>query len=168
MKKFLLGIVAAVMFVILSINSFAKDIKVEKQRTDGKKIVVTDEMTKFIKAIAIQESGDKPKKPKWDVNAVRCGHLQLSKDVVTDAIKYDPELSYITWEECATNREYSVKIFCAYMMRYCKSAVESYDFEKMARTWNGGPGYMKSQKGRDGTAEYWKSVKKIMNSLNDD
>ena len=62
--------------------------------------------------------------------------------------------------DCFT-RDYSIKVFDAYMKRYAREAwtnPKKFDAEKVARIHNGGPkGYKKTA-----TIKYWKKVQKVL------
>ena len=62
--------------------------------------------------------------------------------------------------DCFT-RDYSIKVFDAYMKRYAREAWTNpakFDAEKVARIHNGGPkGYRKNA-----TIKYWKKVQKVL------
>lgn len=59
------------------------------------------------------------------------------------------------YEDCA-RLDYSVRVLNAYMRRYCREALISRDFERIARVHNGGPrGHRKAA-----TLGYWRKVQK--------
>jgi hypothetical protein len=82
------------------------------------------------------------------------GPLQIWRSAWTDALQHDPSIGG-SYEDCA-NIEYALKIFRAYMDRYCvphRIGDMPYD-EAAARIWNGGPrGHRKNA-----TIAYWHAV----------
>lgn len=80
------------------------------------------------------------------------GPLQIHYSCWKDAVEFDKSIGG-KYENCA-ELGYSKKIFNAYLRRYAKGG----NNEKMARTWNGGPGGMKNKN----TINYWKRVQKYL------
>jgi hypothetical protein len=82
------------------------------------------------------------------------GPLQIHRGCWTDALEHDPSIGG-KYEDCE-NIEYSLKVFRAYMARYCvphRIGDMPYD-EAAARIWNGGPrGHRKNA-----TVGYWFKV----------
>jgi len=85
------------------------------------------------------------------------GRYQIWQVYWQDAVEYAPSLGG-KYSDC-TNKDYAERVMVAYLLRYGKSAVESKDYEKLARIHNGGPrGYRKVA-----TIPYWNKVNRILN-----
>jgi len=86
-------------------------------------------------------------------NAIGC--LQIWKAYWHDATEFSNVGG--TYKDCF-RREYAKKIVNAYMMRYCKEAWLTGDWEIVARIHNGGPkGHLKTA-----TKKYWLKVRKVL------
>ena len=115
------------------------------------------QQTELINAIIQVESNGQNDAVGDNGSAIGC--LQIWKIYWLDAT----ERSNIGGEylDCFT-RDYSIKIFDAYMKRYAREAwtnPKKFDAEKVARIHNGGPkGYRKTA-----TEKYWKKVLTTLN-----
>lgn len=89
-------------------------------------------------------------------NGAAIGCLQIHKVCWQDATEFDSSIGG-KYSNCF-NQDYSIKIFLAYMKRYCPQAIKSNDFETMARTWNGGGGGIHNPR----TILYWHKVRLAM------
>ena len=87
-------------------------------------------------------------------NGKALGSLQIWEAYWQDAVEHAPclEGSY----KDVTNLVYAERVVVAYMLRYARKAVESKDFEKLARIHNGGPRGYKNK----ATLQYWKKIQK--------
>lgn len=66
-----------------------------------------------------------------------------------------------SWEDCI-DYKYSERVMIAYWQRYARDALESKDFQTLARIHHGGPNGHKKQS----TAFYWLLVKQNLKHLN--
>jgi hypothetical protein len=101
----------------------------------------------------------------WAIHQVETGgfsgeiygaHGELGGFQITRACWIDSKVEG-EFEQCRSD-DYSVKVMGAYLNRYAKKAIESNDFETLARTFNGGPLGPK----KEVTKKYWLKVKKQM------
>jgi len=117
---------------------------------------LTPQQTELVNALIQVESNGQDDAVGDNGSAIGC--LQIWKIYWLDAT----ERSNIggKYLDCFT-RNYSIKIFDAYMKRYAREAwtnPNKFDAEKVARIHNGGPkGYKKTA-----TLKYWKKVKILL------
>ena len=82
-------------------------------------------------------------------------HGELGPFQITRACFKDSKVPG-SFENCK-GYEFSVKVANAYLKRYAKDAIQNNDFERLARTWNGGPNYSKWS-----TEIYWTRFKSYL------
>ena len=115
------------------------------------------ELTRVLQAIRIVESNNTPSAVGDGGNAI--GVYQIWESYWKDATEFSNLGG--KYRDCFT-RNYSIKVFDAYMKRYAREAwtdPAKFDAEKVARIHNGGPkGYKKTA-----TEKYWK---KCLTELN--
>ena len=109
--------------------------------------------TNFVAAIHQIESSGRLGAVLGD-NGKALGPLQIRKACWQDAIAFDPSIGG-TYSDCAS-LPYATKVMTAYLTRYAKNAIMSNDYEKLARTWNGGP----NGASKSGTNAYWNKVRR--------
>tara|TARA_R110000851_G_scaffold123234_4_gene252953 strand:+ start:333 stop:728 length:396 start_codon:yes stop_codon:yes gene_type:complete len=119
-------------------------------------VTLTPQQTELVNALIQVESNGNDDAVGDNGNAIGC--LQIWEIYHTDAT----ERSNIggKYLDCYT-RDYSIKVFDAYMRRYARDAWTDplkFDAEKVARIHNGGPkGYKKKS-----TLKYWAKVQSIL------
>jgi hypothetical protein len=108
---------------------------------------------KFIKAIHMVESSGRTGNIIGDSGRA-LGPLQIHRSYFHDAIQFDPSLSRNY--NNVTNLAFSKKVVSAYLNRYAPKAVETNNYEIMAKVHNGGPAGFKNPN----TQRYWAKVEK--------
>lgn len=109
----------------------------------------------FVRAIHLQESGGQVGAIKGNNDNGRAlGPLQIHRSYWKDATDFDKSIGG-SYQNC-TNLTYATKVMTAYMNRYARQAVNSGNYEVMARVHNGGPTGHK----RASTLKYWRDVQK--------
>ena len=91
------------------------------------------------------------------------GRYQIHKAYWQDAAQHDPSLG--GKYEDVVDSEYARRVVLAYLDRYAREAVESSNWETMARVHNGGGSIMKKKKSSRAwraTSRYWEKVKAAM------
>ena len=109
----------------------------------------------FLDAIRRVETGGLPNAGKGAVGdkGASIGPYQIQRAYHTDA-----RMKSGKYEDCSTDATYSEQTMLAYFARYAPKALESKDWETLARVHNGGPkGHTKKA-----TLGYWAKVKKEM------
>ena len=109
----------------------------------------------FLDAIRRVETGGLPNAGKGAVGdkGASIGPYQIQRAYHTDA-----RMKAGRYEDCSTDASYSEQTMLAYFARYAPKALESKDWETLARVHNGGPkGHTKKA-----TEAYWAKVKKEM------
>lgn len=109
----------------------------------------------FLDAIRRVETGGLPNAGKGAVgdNGASIGPYQIQR-----AYHADARMKAGKYEDCSTDATYAEQTMLAYFARYAPKALESKDWETLARVHNGGPkGHTKKA-----TLGYWAKVKKEM------
>ena len=109
----------------------------------------------FLDAIRRVETGGLPNAGKGAVGdkGASIGPYQIQR-----AYHADARMKAGRYEDCSTDATYSEQTMLAYFARYAPKALESKDWETLARVHNGGPkGHTKKA-----TISYWAKVKKEM------
>ena len=109
----------------------------------------------FLDAIRRVETGGLPNAGKGAVGdkGASIGPYQIQR-----AYHADARMKVGRYEDCSTDATYSEQTMLAYFSRYAPKALESKDWETLARVHNGGPkGHAKKA-----TLGYWAKVKKEM------
>jgi hypothetical protein len=107
---------------------------------------------KFVKAINLVETGGKSGMIIGKHNEI--GSLQIRRQCWKESgVKG-------RFEDCA-KRDYSIAVMNAYFRKHARKALETNNYEVLARRWNGGPEGDKKQ----ATLNYWKRVKAVMDNL---
>lgn len=109
----------------------------------------------FLDAIRRVETGGLPNAGKGAVGdkGASIGPYQIQR-----AYHADARMTAGRYEDCSTDATYSEQTMLAYFARYAPKALESKDWETLARVHNGGPkGHTKKA-----TLGYWAKVKKEM------
>lgn len=109
----------------------------------------------FLDAIRRVETGGLPNAGKGAVGdkGASIGPYQIQR-----AYHADARMKAGKYEDCSTDATYSEQTMLAYFARYAPKALESKDWETLARVHNGGPkGHTKKA-----TLGYWAKVKKEM------
>lgn len=109
----------------------------------------------FLDAIRRVETGGLPNAGKGAVGdkGASIGPYQIQRAYHTDA-----RMKAGRYEDCSTDATYAEQTMLAYFARYAPKALESKDWETLARVHNGGPkGHTKKA-----TLGYWAKVKKEM------
>lgn len=109
----------------------------------------------LITAIRAVETGGKPAKDGDSGRSI--GALQISRAYWHDAIEFDPSIGGC-YADCR-DFAYARRIFTAYMRRYCQAALDSGDWETVARIHNGGP----RGATKNATLSYWRKVQAKLN-----
>jgi hypothetical protein len=105
----------------------------------------------FLDAVAIVESNGNDAAVGDGGKAI--GRYQIWEVYWRDAVAFSPSLKG-NYQD-VTDKTYAERVMVAYLLRYAKGAVESHDYEKLARIHNGGPkGYQKNA-----TLKYWNRVR---------
>jgi len=109
----------------------------------------------FLDAIRRVETGGLPNAGKGAVGdkGASIGPYQIQR-----AYHADARMKAGKYEDCSTDATYAEQTMLAYFARYAPKALESKDWETLARVHNGGPkGHTKKA-----TLGYWAKVKKEM------
>ena len=109
----------------------------------------------FLDAIRRVETGGLPNAGKGAVGdkGASIGPYQIQR-----AYHADARMKAGKYEDCSTDAAYAEQTMLAYFARYAPKALESKDWETLARVHNGGPkGHTKKA-----TLGYWAKVKKEM------
>ena len=109
----------------------------------------------FLDAIRRVETGGLPNAGKGAVGdkGASIGPYQIQRAYHSDA-----RMKAGRYEDCSTDATYAEQTMLAYFARYAPKALESKDWETLARVHNGGPkGHTKKA-----TLGYWAKVKKEM------
>lgn len=108
----------------------------------------------FLDALAQVESQEKDDAVGDNGKAI--GRMQIWEIYWKDAMAKCPKIGG-SYQDCKT-KVYAERVVVAYLLRYAKSAVESKDWQTLARVHNGGPkGATKAA-----TRKYWVKVRKQM------
>jgi len=100
----------------------------------------------LLDAMCQVESGNRELSPRWDVNGVAIGPLQIHAAYAADAGR--------DWGSCRS-RAYARETALRYFRRYEPLAVKRGDYRALARLHNAGPGWR-----RAGNERYWLKVKR--------
>lgn len=112
------------------------------------------EMDRFFYAIGQVESNNDDSAVGDNGNAI--GRYQIWRVYWLDATEFDKSIGG-EYEDCRDPR-YAQRVMLAYWRRYCPEALESGNWERLARTHNGGcVGYK-----RESAHKYWIKVKKVL------
>ena len=134
--------ITTIFFLAVSaLSSFAADRKIDA------------DTRKFLDAIRRVETGGLPNAGKGAVGdkGASIGPYQIQR-----AYHADARMKSGKYEDCSANHAYSEQTMLAYFARYAPKALESKDWETLARVHNGGPkGHTKKA-----TIGYWAKVKK--------
>jgi len=126
---------------VSALSSFAADRKIDA------------DTRKFLDAIRRVETGGLPNAGKGAVGdkGASIGPYQIQR-----AYHADARMKAGRYEDCSANHAYSEQTMLAYFARYAPKALESKDWETLARMHNGGPkGHTKKA-----TLGYWAKVQK--------
>lgn len=136
--------ITTILFLAVSaLSSFAADRKIDA------------DTRKFLDAIRRVETGGLPNAGKGAVGdkGASIGPYQIQKGYWSDA-----RMKSGKYEDCSASHAYSEQTMLAYFARYAPKALESKDWQTLARVHNGGPkGHTKKA-----TLGYWAKVKKEM------
>lgn len=140
--------------LLLTVSAFSKD-------------VIT--YTHFINAL-IQVESDGRNNAVGD-NGKAVGPLQIHPVMVKDVnriIQLNIRQGHFTYKdikpftlEDRTNRKRAQHMASIYFMHYCTKHLDPYNWEALARAWNGGPSWHKNKKATD---HYWSKVKKELDA----
>ena len=95
------------------------------------------------------------------------GPLQIHEPCYRDAMEHlanslglplQALLQTLPYKFCA-HELFSRVVAYIYLKRYCQNGMKNGNWEELARTWNGGPTWFNSDKGRYDTEKYWKKVR---------
>lgn len=136
--------ITTILFLAVSaLSSFAADRKIDA------------ETRKFLDAIRRVETGGLPNAGKGAVGdkGASIGPYQIQR-----AYHADARMKSGKYEDCSASHAYSEQTMLAYFARYAPKALESKDWQTLARVHNGGPkGHTKKA-----TLGYWAKVQKEM------
>ena len=136
--------ITTILFLAVSaLSSFAADRKIDA------------DTRKFLDAIRRVETGGLPNAGKGAVGdkGASIGPYQIQR-----AYHADARMKAGRYEDCSSDATYSEQTMLAYFARYAPKALESKDWETLARVHNGGPkGHTKKA-----TLGYWAKVQKEM------
>ena len=109
-----------------------------------------EDLRPLLNALAVVESNNNDMAVGDNGRAL--GRYQIWEVYWQDAVSYAPALKG-TYQD-VKSQEYAERVMVAYLLRYAKGAVESHDYERLARIHNGGP------KGdqKKATLKYWDRV----------
>ena len=134
--------ITTILFLAVSaLSTFAADRKIDA------------DTRKFLDAIRRVETGSLPNAGKGAVGdkGASIGPYQIQR-----AYHADARMKVGKYEDCSSDATYSEQTMLAYFARYAPKALESKDWETLARVHNGGPkGHTKKA-----TIGYWAKVKK--------
>jgi hypothetical protein len=108
----------------------------------------------FLDALSVVESNGKDEAV--GDNGKALGRYQIWEIYWKDAIAFAPTIE--GEYKNVTVRVYAERIVVAYLMRYAPKAVESQDWQTLARVHNGGPRGHKSK----ATLKYWKKIERAL------
>ncbi len=136
--------ITTILFLAVSaLSSFAADRKIDA------------DTRKFLDAIRRVETGGLPNAGKGAVGdkGASIGPYQIQR-----AYHADARMKSGKYEDCSASHSYSEQTMLAYFARYAPKALESKDWQTLARVHNGGPkGHTKKA-----TLGYWAKVQKEM------
>lgn len=136
--------ITTILFLAVSaLSSFAADRKIDA------------ETRKFLDAVRRVETGGLPNAGKGAVGdkGASIGPYQIQR-----AYHADARMKSGKYEDCSASHAYSEQTMLAYFARYAPKALESKDWQTLARVHNGGPkGHTKKA-----TEAYWAKVQKEM------
>lgn len=136
--------ITTILFLAVSaLSSFAADRKIDA------------DTRKFLDAIRRVETGGLPNAGKGAVGdkGASIGPYQIQR-----AYHADARMKSGKYEDCSASHAYSEQTMLAYFARYAPKALESKDWQTLARVHNGGPkGHTKKA-----TLGYWAKVQKEM------
>jgi len=136
--------ITTILFLAVSaLSSFAADRKIDA------------DTRKFLDAIRRVETGGLPNAGKGAVGdkGASIGPYQIQR-----AYHADARMKSGKYEDCSAGHAYSEQTMLAYFARYAPKALESKDWQTLARVHNGGPkGHTKKA-----TLGYWAKVQKEM------
>lgn len=136
--------ITTILFLAVSaLSSFAADRKIDA------------ETRKFLDAVRRVETGGLPNAGKGAVGdkGASIGPYQIQR-----AYHADARMKSGKYEDCSASHAYSEQTMLAYFARYAPKALESKDWQTLARVHNGGPkGHTKKA-----TEVYWAKVQKEM------
>jgi hypothetical protein len=136
--------ITTILFLAVSaLSSFAADRKIDA------------DTRKFLDAVRRVETGGLPNAGKGAVGdkGASIGPYQIQR-----AYHADARMKSGKYEDCSADASYSEQTMLAYFSRYAPKALESKDWETLARVHNGGPkGHTKKA-----TLGYWAKVQKEM------
>lgn len=136
--------ITTILFLAVSaLSSFAADRKIDA------------DTRKFLDAIRRVETGGLPNAGKGAVGdkGASIGPYQIQR-----AYHADARMKSGKYEDCSASHAYSEQTMLAYFARYAPKALESKDWQTLARVHNGGPkGHTKKA-----TEAYWAKVQKEM------
>jgi hypothetical protein len=131
------------LLIITSVSAFAADRAIDK------------DTRRFLDAIRRVETGGLPNAGK---DAVGDKGASIGPYQIQRAYHADARMKTGRYEDCSTSHAYSEQTMLAYFARYAPKALESKDWETLARVHNGGPkGHTKKA-----TLGYWSKVQKEM------
>ena len=131
------------LIVLTSVSAFAADRAIDK------------DTRRFLDAIRRVETGGLPNA---GANAVGDKGASIGPYQIQRAYHADARMKTGKYEDCSTSHSYSEQTMLAYFARYAPKALESKDWETLARVHNGGPkGHTKKA-----TLGYWAKVQKEM------
>ena len=136
--------ITTILFLAVSaLSSFAADRKIDA------------DTRKFLDAVRRVETGGLPNAGKGAVGdkGASIGPYQIQR-----AYHADARMKSGKYEDCSASHVYSEQTMLAYFARYAPKALESKDWQTLARVHNGGPkGHTKKA-----TLGYWAKVQKEM------
>ncbi len=136
--------ITTILFLAVSaLSSFAADRKIDA------------DTRKFLDAVRRVETGGLPNAGKGAVGdkGASIGPYQIQR-----AYHADARMKSGKYEDCSASHSYSEQTMLAYFARYAPKALESKDWQTLARVHNGGPkGHTKKA-----TLGYWAKVQKEM------
>lgn len=136
--------ITTILFLAVSaLSSFAADRKIDA------------DTRKFLDAIRRVETGGLPNAGKGAVGdkGASIGPYQIQR-----AYHADARMKSGKYEDCSASHSYSEQTMLAYFARYAPKALESKDWQTLARVHNGGP----KGASKKATEAYWAKVKKEM------
>lgn len=136
--------ITTILFLAVSaLSSFAADRKIDA------------DTRKFLDAIRRVETGGLPNAGKGAVGdkGASIGPYQIQR-----AYHADARMKSGKYEDCSASHSYSEQTMLAYFARYAPKALESKDWQTLARVHNGGP----KGASKKTTEAYWAKVQKEM------
>lgn len=113
----------------------------------------------FLKALHLVEAGGRMRPPDGD-GGKAIGPFQIHYRYWQDAVRYQPSLRQGGYQKCR-DHDYAAQVVLAYLSRFASQAWATGDWEKLARTHNGGPDGWTER----ATIKYWHRVKACMEKL---